>query len=243
MAKRFIDTSIWNKQWYRKLGAAEKVAWLYLLTSCDAVGVWDADLELAEFSIGSKVDWEALRTAANGNIEVLENGKWWVVDFCKYQHGDLISHRNSGPVRSYISLLSKHGLLERVEEQFANSCQTVKGIGLGKGKGEGTGEGEGKEERAPGVLLTTSEHDKLVAKYGVDATTAAYAKLSAYKLQSGKSYKSDYGAILHWVIDEVVKKAKGEGPRKATEGWECPTCKRVNTHTGGMCVYCKGARE
>lgn len=154
MAKRFIDTSIWNKQWYRKLGAAEKVAWLYLLTSCDAVGVWDADLELAEFSIGSKVDWEALRTAANGNIEVLDNGKWWVVDFCKYQHGDLMSHKNSAPIRCYLSLLSKHGLIERVEEQFEeglpNSCQTVKGKGIGKGKGEGlgTGEGTGKGEVA-----------------------------------------------------------------------------------------------
>jgi len=29
----------------------------------------------------------------------------------------------------------------------------------------------------------------------------------------------------------------------ATEGWECPTCHKTNTHTGGMCVYCKGARE
>ena len=233
MAKRYRDTEIWGKEWYVSLTCAERNAIDYVLCRCDAVGVWPPAFSVAERLIGESVDWEELPGKTNGNIEVLDNGKWFVTDFVEFQYGKL--RESCAPHRCYLALLEKHGLDERVVKGF---------LGTHKEKEkELEKELEDKEARAPGVLLTTSEHDKLVAKYGVDATTAAYAKLSAYKLQSGRAYKSDYGAILHWVMDEVVKKAKGEGPRKATEGWECPTCKRVNTHTGGMCVYCKGARE
>jgi len=237
MSKRFIDTGLWPKRWFRELPPAEKLAWLYVLTNCDAVGVWDADLKLAEFSIGATVNWEELRAAANGNIEELPNGKWWVVDFIQYQYGSVKKVSSSRVQQHLSSLLLKHGLEERY---FATVAPTVKD--KDKDKDIDKDKDKIKSEVAPGVLLTTSEHDKLVTKYGADNTKAAYAKLSAYKLQSGKHYASDYGAILHWVMDEVVKKVKGEGPRTATPGWECAKCHRVNHNTGGVCL-CGEVRE
>ena len=32
MAKRFIDTKIWDKAWFRKLSAENKLLWVYILT-------------------------------------------------------------------------------------------------------------------------------------------------------------------------------------------------------------------
>ncbi len=46
-----------------------------------------------------------------------------------------------------------------------------------------------------------------------------YDKLSAYKLSKGKQYKSDYGAILTWVVgslkEEQNKKSKLDERGKA----------------------------
>ena len=111
MAKRFIDTELWRKEWYRKLTPAEKSAWLYLTTHCDNVGVIRVDTELAEYSIGTPVDWVSLPEKVHGNIEILENGKWWIRDFCEFQYGEL--HENNKPHLSYIALLRRYGLLSR----------------------------------------------------------------------------------------------------------------------------------
>jgi hypothetical protein len=41
MAKRFIDTNIWNKAWFRKLDTNSKLIWIYILTKCDHAGIFD----------------------------------------------------------------------------------------------------------------------------------------------------------------------------------------------------------
>lgn len=58
-----------------------------------------------------------------------------------------------------------------------------------------------KHHHAKQVLLTDAEHDKLVAKYGEDATAWMIEKLNGYKIASGRAYKSDYQAILNWVVE------------------------------------------
>jgi hypothetical protein len=113
MAKRYIDTGLWSKRWFRELPVPGKAAWFYILTNCDPVGVWDSDLKLANFCIGLDVDWDGLRAAANGNIEVLENGKWWVVDFCSYQYGKLDREADSGVRKSLVLLLFRHSLWDK----------------------------------------------------------------------------------------------------------------------------------
>jgi hypothetical protein len=120
VSKRFMDTGIWERPWFMDLGVADKMAVMYLFAKCDAVGVWVPNYKLANFQLGAEVDWEALLGKCNGNISVLENGKWWVVDFCKFQYGELVDTNNAH--RSYLSLLRKHGL----EEEFqglTRGCQ------------------------------------------------------------------------------------------------------------------------
>lgn len=113
MSKRYTDTEKWKKQWFRELTPIEKATWFYITEQCDNVGVWDADFAAAEFMVGDKICWEDLIEKTHGNIEVLECGKWWLVDFCKFQHTDLSPDSKSKPVQSYIRLLKKHGLYEK----------------------------------------------------------------------------------------------------------------------------------
>ena len=58
---------------------------------------------------------------------------------------------------------------------------------------------------ADNVLMSNAEHETLVKKYGEEKTRLYIDKLSNYKASTGKKYKSDYRAILSWVIGAVDK--------------------------------------
>ncbi|MBQ6403805.1 MAG: hypothetical protein IJI27_07860 [Oscillospiraceae bacterium] len=56
------------------------------------------------------------------------------------------------------------------------------------------------------VSMTEEEHRKLCEKYGEPFAAACIETLSNYKGSKGKTYKSDYLAILNWVVDRVNEK-------------------------------------
>jgi hypothetical protein len=114
LMKRFLDTDLWsNRPWFRMLSPKEKAAWFYVTSMCDNVGVWPPDFEHANYMIGEEIDWEAFLGRVNNNIEVLQNGKWFIVDFCEFQHSDLLSGSVSKPCMSYAKLIIRHNLQDR----------------------------------------------------------------------------------------------------------------------------------
>ena len=113
MAKRFTDNTIWNLEWFMNLHPAEKTAFFYVKDQCDSVGVWTPNFKLADFHIGCKIDWEKLKERCNGNIETLDNGKWWIIDFCCFQYGNLTEETSNKAHLSYIKLLKKHDLWDK----------------------------------------------------------------------------------------------------------------------------------
>jgi len=117
---------MWKKKWFRSLTPAEKAAWFYIKDECDNVGVCVPDFELAEFQIGASVDWENLPGKTNGNIEVLPNGKWFLVDFCAFQYGTLKSDPKNKPHQSYLKLLAYHGLSDRVSIDYEKPTHSLK---------------------------------------------------------------------------------------------------------------------
>lgn len=62
-----------------------------------------------------------------------------------------------------------------------------------------------KHKYAPEVLLTEEEYGKLVAEHGEDGAKWMIQKLDDYKASRGTTYKSDYRAILNWVVGEYQK--------------------------------------
>lgn len=70
-----------------------------------------------------------------------------------------------------------------------------------------------KHRYAPEVLLTEDEYGKLVAEHGEDGAKWMIQKLDNYKAARGTSYKSDYRAILNWVVKEWQKQ-QGYGNNK-----------------------------
>ena len=90
MAKRFTDTEIWNKKWFRELPVKMKEAWRYLTENCNYGGVWDVDMARMSFGVGVKITESEIKQHLGDKIQVLEDGiKWYIPDFCPFQYGEL----------------------------------------------------------------------------------------------------------------------------------------------------------
>jgi hypothetical protein len=86
-----------------------------------------------------------------------------------------------------------------------------------------------KVEYAKYVFMEDKEYKKLIDRYGEEETKRAIAKLNNYKGSHGKKYKSDYRAILSWVIDSLKIKEIDKKTR-------CPEC-GMDTN-GSLCKSC-----
>jgi|9_EtaG_2_1085328.scaffolds.fasta_scaffold24866_5 hypothetical protein len=114
MAKRFIDTKIWDKAWFRKLSSKNKLFWIYLLTKCDHAGIWDADWEAVEFLIGEWVSFEELPTEITSKMNYIKgDNQYFIPAFIEFQYGSL--RENSKPHLSVIKRLTEKGLLNPKE--------------------------------------------------------------------------------------------------------------------------------
>ena len=75
-------------------------------------------------------------------------------------------------------------------------------------------EKKSKVKYAEYVSMDKDEYAKLITDHGEENTKKMITVLDNYKGASGKSYKSDYRAILNWVIDKLKK----DGEYGGTDG-------------------------
>ena len=112
MAKRFVETDIWKKKWYRCLPPKMKLFYFYMLTNCDHAGMYDVDLELAEFQTGMPVKQKDIDKHLKDHIEVVKEDKWFIKKFPDFQYGEL--NPNVKAHASVIKILTKYNCLQRV---------------------------------------------------------------------------------------------------------------------------------
>jgi hypothetical protein len=123
MAKRFTDTEIWDKEWFMQLSLKHKCLIRYLFDKCDAAGIWQPNWHLASTYVGEKVSAADLPVFKK-HIELLPDGKIFVVDFIQFQYGVLTE--TCAPHRKIIAMLKKSGLYERVLKGYHKGINTHK---------------------------------------------------------------------------------------------------------------------
>ncbi len=109
MAKRFTDTEIHKKRWFRKFTPIEKCFWRYICDVCNHAGIWEVDFETAEFFINDKLNEAKLRELFKDRYIEIDNGKrWFIKGFVEFQYGKL---SGGNPAHnSVIKILDKHSI-------------------------------------------------------------------------------------------------------------------------------------
>lgn len=77
-----------------------------------------------------------------------------------------------------------------------------------------------KKHFAEFVSMTNAEYENLVSTYGKDFADQCIVVLDNYKGANGKKYKSDYRAILNWVIKRVEEDNKKTKPNLKNYDYE-----------------------
>ncbi len=111
MAKRFICTDMFKKQFIRSLDAPYKLLWIYILSDCNHAGIWEVDFEVCEIRLGVKLKEDVALKVFIEKIIPLDNGlKWFIPDFVLFQYGEL--KETNMATKSVITVLKKYNLID-----------------------------------------------------------------------------------------------------------------------------------
>lgn len=195
MAKRFLDSSLWDKDWFLDLSSKYKVLWVYMITKCDTAGIFDPNLKNISKMLNEKYNEEECLMAFNGKvIKVLD--KWVLVKFIEFQYGSQISPTMIDPINKCLSKIGHS--IDSLSILYNRTMDSPVYMVKDKDK-EKIKEGTQKLKYLEFVFLSQEEYEKLISKFGKEAITAQITSLNNYIGSKGKRYKSHYHTILTWI--------------------------------------------
>lgn len=119
MAKRFIDTGLFDDSWFMGLSKDAKLLWIYLITKCDHAGIIDFNEKLCRVQTGiEKID-EAFKQLDNRCLTVRERYRF-IPKFIYFQYPNF-PNSNAKAQNSAISRLIEFNLIKQLD----NGCLTL----------------------------------------------------------------------------------------------------------------------
>jgi len=108
MAKRFIDTGIFDDDWFMELSKDAKLLWIYMITKCDHAGMIKLNVKLCEFSTGLNSLATVIKELGNRIITV-DKHLYFIPKFIEFQYPGF-PKSNVNQQSSAIKILAKYGL-------------------------------------------------------------------------------------------------------------------------------------
>jgi len=208
MAKRFIDTALFDDEWFMELSKEGKLFWIYAMTKCDHAGILQLNEKLCKFQTGIK-NIETVKEELGNRIIILRQPYLFIPKFLFYQYPNF-PHSNAKAQKSAIEILTKFELFDK------GSLTLKQGLGNNYGNGNGTDNGNGngrseseiekqkpKEDSGP-TYLTDQEMGELRAAWLDYLQHRQEQNLKPYK--SHNSEKIKFNQLL---------KLSGNKPRMA----------------------------
>lgn len=90
MAKRFIETGIWQQDWYLRMTSEYKLFFFWIITNCDHAGIFKPNTETFNRMNGCNISLSEALTLFNfekQRVRQLSNGRWLIEDFFTFQYG------------------------------------------------------------------------------------------------------------------------------------------------------------
>ena len=241
--QRLVDTCFWDDGYIMRLDPSEKLLFLYLLTNplTAICGVYQIELRRIAFDTGFEMD-----TVKRMLDRFERDGR------CLYRDGwvamkNWLKHQNPGSIKVQKGIeLQLEKVPVTMADYIGKGIDTLSHLNLNTNTNPNTNnppdtisKKPAKKEYAEAVQLTDEEWAKLEVRYGKSTAQKLVDTLSNAKLAKGYKYKSDYHAILKWVVKDCRAE---ELAAKKPKGWACKKCGYDNTHTGSFCLKCKEER-
>ena len=107
MAKRFTDTTKWDKVWFFNLSNVEKSLWDFMYCRCDTGGVFEPNWIVISMYMHQEIT--EFPEALLKQLQPLKNNKWWLKDYLRFQ-GYIPLRENVPAHRAAITCLNKVGI-------------------------------------------------------------------------------------------------------------------------------------
>jgi len=110
MAKRFIDTGLFDDAWFMELSVSGKLLWIYLITKCNHAGIIEMNKRLIQFQTGIKSLDTVIKELDNRLVTVKENPLiLFIPKYIFFQYPNF-PQSNVKQQYSAIQILLKYGL-------------------------------------------------------------------------------------------------------------------------------------
>ena len=212
MAKRFINTDIWDKGWFADLSPKMKIVWVYLFTKCDHAGVFEPNLKLMSFLVGGKITMDEIRQHLGDHIVPIDgSSKWLIKDFIPFQYGNL--NPNVKAHNSVIKILNKYDLDETLIEGFDKGLITLMDKDIDKDKDLNKNKELVKDQvKATKRYSSVKDVDAEVLAELFDSKEFSrkdvygeFEKFKDYLSAKGRTYKNYLSAFKNWLRSDWEK--------------------------------------
>jgi hypothetical protein len=138
MSKRFVDTGIFDDDWFMDLSKDAKLLWLYFITKCDHAGILKLNEKLCKVQTDIKDLTGTIKQLGNRLVTVSEH-LYFIPKFIEFQYPGF-PKSNVKQQDSVIKILTKYNLIQegkiRVSEELPNTYVYVNGNDNGNEEGK-----------------------------------------------------------------------------------------------------------
>lgn len=126
MSKRFIDTDLFDDEWFMSLSIEGKLTWIYLITTCDHAGIVKVNTRLFNFQTGIK-DFNKVLDSMSDRVMRIADDKLFIPKFIDFQYPGFPNSKVKAQ-DSALKILTRLGLYSdnQIVKQLPNSYLTVR---------------------------------------------------------------------------------------------------------------------
>jgi hypothetical protein len=191
MAKRFIDTGLFDDEWFHELSHQSKIFWVYFITKCDHAGFLKFNEKLIKFQTGIS-NIETVMKDFNNRIVRVTEVLLFSPKFLEYQYPGFPNCNFKAGI-SARELLIKNNIdpnsYQTVTELLPNSYGI--GNGISKGNGKGTSKGNTGEN-----LIFPFDTEKFLSVWEVLRNQPKWKKKTSDALQASLKKLSNYSEAV-----------------------------------------------
>jgi len=216
MAKRFIDTELFEDEWFMDLSKEAKLLWIYCLTKCNHAGILALNKKLCEFQTGIE-DLETVKQELGNRLITLKEPYIFIPKFLYYQYPKF-PNSNVKAQQSALKILEEFDLIDKgsltLKQGLGNYYEY--GYGYGNEKGDCKGENSNDQkisdwikEKFPEVAKLPTQPTWLQMKYlkvnyGEQEVSDILLAMNNKK-DLLKRYKEVYSTAYNWLKREHGK--------------------------------------